>query len=169
MKIFKNIFRRKEKQEPQPLRLDGVAAAPITPKPDDAENAAAALMQHLSGDDGRRDGDRAKKQPKGSAAYYQQMAERVIAGRDIEARMARRFVSYVEEQLSGHLPAQAEQMLLTNLEQGLYDHLDTIEREGGDLKKRWQHCLADVTVRLMQAGPKLSEGNPEGTNTNTKT
>jgi hypothetical protein len=33
------------------------------------------------------------------------------------------------------------------MEQGLYLLQDCAEREGGELMKRWQHCLADVLVK----------------------
>ena len=37
------------------------------------------------------------------------------------------------------------------LEAELYNRIDVIERRGGELKRRWQHCLATVIVRMMQA------------------
>ena len=37
MKSLKNIFHKKQKQEPKPLRVEDVAPAPMTPEPDDAE------------------------------------------------------------------------------------------------------------------------------------
>ena len=42
------------------------------------------------------------------------------------------------------------------LEAELYKRVDTVEREQGDLKRRWQHCLADIIVRRMKAGGSTS-------------
>ena len=56
----------------------------------------------------------------------------------------------VEQELKKpHLPVSGAGSLGL-LETELYKRIDVIERVGGELKKRWQHCLADVTVRLMQ-------------------
>ena len=48
MKSLKNIFHKKQKQEPKPLRVEDVAPAPMTPEPDDAELAAMALLEKMA-------------------------------------------------------------------------------------------------------------------------
>ena len=62
-----------------------------------------------------------------------------------------RFLAFCEQELrKPHLPAYGDGSLGL-LEAELYKRLDIVEHEGGELKRRWQHCLATVTVRLMQA------------------
>lgn len=136
---------RKAIGEPKPLRIEG-AVTTMTPEPDDAEMAALALFESLSPDPSpKKKGGKKQTEPhpaeKGTAEYYHALAERVHEVRAAEVRMAMRYVAYCEQELL-HNPQLAE------LERGLYRHLDTVEREGGELKRRWQHCLAEVIVRL---------------------
>lgn len=150
-----NFFRRKKKQEkPLPLRVEG-GETTITPQPDDAELAAQALLEHLgkNGVNGRNGRNGSNGEPatesKGTVAYYHRLADRIREGRATEARLALRYVAYCEEQLRNpQLPIGQ----LFALENELYQRLDIIEREGGELKRRWQHCLAEVTVRMMERG-----------------
>ena len=160
MKWFKNIFRRKKKQEPQPLQIDGIPPAPMTPEPDDAELAAQALLEMMADGESRGqapDFPQASHQgasPHDSAhdaAYYKKLAERIRQAQEAARLRTMRFVSFVEQELEKpHLPVSGAGSLGL-LEAELYKRLDVIERVGGELKRRWQHCLADVTVRLMQA------------------
>lgn len=177
MKILKNIFRRKEKPGPQPLRIEGVPPAPLTPEPDDAELAAAALLEHMCDVRGKREDVEGKRQPSAvshqpseihDAAYYKALAERIRLAHDAARLRTMRFVAFCEQELKKHdLPLEGPGSLgLLNAE--LMKRIDTIERVGGELKRRWQHCLADVTVRLIKAGPKLSE-EEDNTDTNTLT
>jgi hypothetical protein len=181
MKIFKNIFRRKEKPAPQPLRIEGVPPAPLTPEPDDAELAAQALLEMMSerstpGPSLLRRGINAIKRRKkpaeevttplhqqggagGRSAYYKALAERIRQAHDAATMRTMRFVAFCEERLKEkHLPLEGPGSLgLLNVE--LMKRIDTIERVGGDLKRRWQHCLAQVLVRLMNAGHADSADN----------
>lgn len=157
MTIFKKLFRPKEHEEPQSLRVNGIDDAPITPVPDDAELAATALLGKMAD---TSDSPRVKKKkqsakgpsPKGKdergLAYYRGLAERVRAGREMETRITMRYLAYCEQELRNTLLNSGQ---LTGLERGLYDRIDIVNREGGELKRRWQHCLAEVTVRLMDA------------------
>ena len=77
------------------------------------------------------------------------------AVRAAETRGVLRFLAYAEEKLL----RSREEDALTEIERGLYDRMDIVDRDGGDLKKRWQHALAEVTVRLMQHRTKLTIGN----------
>ena len=138
------IPRRKAVREPKPLHIEG-AITTITPEPDDAELTAQALLESLSPSPSpkvRGEKKQAEPQPaeKGTAAYFHALADRVREGRAIEARMAMRYVAYCEQELLRN-PQLAE------LERGLYRHLDIVDREGGELKRRWQHCLAEVIVK----------------------
>ncbi|MBR3467872.1 MAG: hypothetical protein IKH15_11730, partial [Bacteroidales bacterium] len=113
----------------------------LTPEPDDAELAARALLESLASgpsvDGGGEDG----RPEKGSDGYYHDLAKRVRTGREDERRAALRFVACCEERLEKPAPQ------IEGLEEGLFRHQTAVEREGGELKRRWQHCLAEVIVR----------------------
>lgn len=143
---IKNFFRQKQ-PTPQPLRIEGVRIE-LTPQPDDAEVAAEALLKSLSQ---KADKDH-KPQPtqappeQGTPAYYRRLSDRIREDRETETRLALRFVAYCEQELHSPLLPTGR---IAGLERELYQRIDIVEREGGELKRRWQHCLADITVRLM--------------------
>lgn len=144
-------FRHKAPAAPHPLRIQGIPEAPMTPKPDDAELAAQALLEHMCDVRGKREDVEGKHQPSEprDAAYYKQLAARIQDTRLIEKHLTMRFLAYCEQQLAIPVVKTAESMLLNNLEEGLFERQDIAYREGGELKRRWQHCLADITVRRM--------------------
>lgn len=157
-----------------PLRIEGVPEAPLTPEPDDAELAAQAVLEILTQKTqkarkrrGSRDNDKSKSRdnditkhrdndkpddkPAGTAAYYHHLAAKIRQTREGQRLRVTRFLAFVEQELrKPRLPAYGPGSLGL-LEAELYKRLDIIEREQGPLKRRWQHCLAQVTVRLMQA------------------
>ena len=115
--------------------------------------AAQAVLESLgkNGLDGRNGRNGRKGKPatesQGTVAYYRRLADRIREGRATEARLALRYVAYCEEQLRNpQLPLGQ----LVALENELYQRIDIVEREGGELKRRWQHCLAEVTVREIK-------------------
>lgn len=144
-----NIFLRKGKREPKPLRIEGCKTV-MTPEPDDAELAAQALLESMGE---KKQKARKKEEPKvGTAEYYQELSRKIREGHAAEARAATRYVAYCEQELGiTGMPADK----LSELESGLYRCMNIIEREGGELKKRWQHCLAVIT--LMQDKKSMSE------------
>lgn len=160
MKNLRNIFQRKRKkqqQDPQPLRIEGVAAAPMTPEPDDAELAAQALLEKMVESQGTESlasllksrSREAGKAGEGTAAYYRELAERIRAAHTAARLRTSRFLSFCEQELKKpDLPLEGEGSLGL-LEAELYKRIDTVEHDGGELKERWQHCLAVVTVRMM--------------------
>lgn len=139
---FRNLFRVKRfKPEPKSLRIDGVSTK-MTPQPDDAELAAQALLEHMSESKGKK--PKKAAQPKeGSPEFYQQLSGKIKAAHEQEARDAQRYLAYTEEKLKQN-PSMDQ---LIEIERGLYQYQDAAEREGGELKARWQHCLADVLVK----------------------
>ena len=152
---IKNIFQRKKPLtiDHGPLTIQGIAPAPMTPEPDDAEIAAQALLELMAANHGDRLPDSAKNHEPvpvmspntpHDATYYKHLAARIHSAHEAERRAAMRYVAYCEQEL------QRPVSQLSTLNSQLMHHLNTIEREGGELKRRWQHCLADVTVRLMQ-------------------
>jgi hypothetical protein len=143
---FLNIFHRKRfKPEPKSLRIDGVSTK-MTPKPDDAELAAQALLEHMSDGSSDKKHKRTKgkvEKPKdGTPEHYQQLSGKIKEAHAQEARDAQRYLAYTEQELKEH-PSMEQ---LIEIERGLYQHQDAADREGGELKSRWQHCLAQCTM-----------------------
>lgn len=143
---FLNIFHRKRfKPEPKSLRIDGVSTK-MTAKPDDAELAAQALLEHMS--DGssdkkhKRTKGKVEKPKEGTPEHYQQLSGKIKEAHAQEARDALRYLAYTEQELKEN-PSMEQ---LIEIERGLYQHQDAADREGGELKSRWQHCIADALV-----------------------
>lgn len=157
MKWFKNFFSRKQEAEPQSLRIQGVGQAPMTPEPDDAELAAAALLEHVRDVRSKREhthkaesNDRQQADIH-DAKYYERLAAKIRQAHDESMLRTLRFVSFCEQELrKDNLPLTGAGSLAL-LETELLKRIDTIEREDGKLKRRWQHCLAEVTIRMMDA------------------
>ena len=162
---IKKFFRRRHADEtaeqqpsatPQPLRIEGVEPAPLTPEPDDAELAAQALLESMCDvrskmEDVREVAADAHQPSVRDAAYYHALAERIQLARDQATRRTMRFVAWCEQELEKRdLPIEGKGSL-AQMEAELYKRIDTIERVGGELKRRWQHCLAEVIVRQMKA------------------
>ena len=159
MKKLRHIFRLKKKPDPQSLRIDGVGDAPLTAEPDDAELAAQALLEMMAGNQIK---DKGKPEPEqGSNGYYHKLAERIRAAHESSKLRTTRFIAFCEQELKNpHLPLTGAGSLGL-LEAELFKRIDVIERYGGDLKKRWQHCLATVTVRQMQATQEISDDSKD--------
>lgn len=165
--------KRKEHREAQPLRIDGCKTH-LTPEPDDAELAAQALLETIVSEEcrvkseesatGRKwrrhrhtDHARAEADTHHDAAYYRDLAEHIREAHAQEARRTKRYLAYAEEKL--RTGGQLTTSELAEIERGLYPLQDCIEREGGELKRRWQHVLAEVIVRQMNAaGEELDDG-----------
>lgn len=141
---IKKAFQKEEQADTQPLRIEGVNPAPMTPEPDEAEVAAQALLESMA----QQKKEREERKPKeGTAAYYEGLADRIRQAHDAATLRVMRFVAYCEQQLrKPNVPATGKDSLAL-MEVELYKRIDTVEREGGELKKRWQHCLAEVIIR----------------------
>lgn len=139
----------------RPLRIEGIGDAPLTAEPDDAELAAEAVLEMMC--DGRWNMEDVSHQPsadgrqpqEGTREYYEALAVRIRREHEAERRAATRATAYCEGQLKQERLPEDGNGSLAYMERTLYKHLDTVEREGGGLKRRWQHCLAEVTVRRM--------------------
>ena len=171
---IRNLFNRKREDTPQepspapqPLAIEGIPQAPLTPEPDEAELAAQALLEMMAAKQhGRRhakgarrnkditvscDNEKEEAATPRDAAYYKHLARKMREAREATRLRLARFLAFVEHELKKpHLPTYGDGSLGL-LEAELYKRLDIVEREDGDLKRRWQHCLARVTVRLMDA------------------
>lgn len=164
---LKDLFHRKKqqpRQEPKPLRIEGIDPAPLTPEPDEAELAAQALLEMMSQDAGNEtpsSHDNGKADAPHDAVYYRQLADRMRQAHESGRIRTMRFVAFVEQELEkAHLPLTGPGSLGL-LEAELYKRIDVIERYGGDLKRRWQHCLAQVTIRIwkrQQPAEQSSDG-----------
>lgn len=193
---IKRFFHRKRRvpvgspdRKPQPLRIEGISPAPLTPEPDEAELAAQALLEHMC-EQSRKDHlkdrhkdrhkdhhkDTEKDKAAGSvpvgfadgkpeaprdAAYYRQLADRIRQAHEAATQRTLRFVAFVEQELQKPSLPLSGPGSLGLLEAELYKRLDVIERRGGELKKRWQHCLATVIVRRMQAESNKDDNQSE--------
>lgn len=157
-----------------PLRIEGIPDAPLTAEPDDAELAAQALLEHMCDVRGKREDVEGKHQPSAishqtsdvhDAKYFKALAEKIREAHEAATMRTMRFVVFCEQELKkAELPLEGPGSLgLMNVE--LMKRIDTIERVGGELKRRWQHCLAEVTVRLMKA----TSNHNDNEDTNTKT
>lgn len=171
---FRNLFNRKppgtpqeQASAPQPLTIEGIPQAPLTPEPDDAELAAQALLEMMAAKQhGHRHGKGARLNTEKTASpdnekeeavtprtatYYRHLARKMREARETTRLRVSRFLAFVEQELKKpNLPTYGDGSLGL-LEAELYKRIDIVEREGGELKRRWQHCLALVTVRLMDA------------------
>lgn len=165
MKFIKKLFGNRQKDvQPQALRIDGIAEAPLTPAPDDAELAAQAVLEMMYDGRGKIEDGRGKMEDGShqtsalshqTSEYYHQLANRIRLARQTSRLHSTRFVAYCERTLQRpDLPENGPDSL-SLLEKELYKRIDTVEREGGELKRRWQHCLEEVTVRRMN---KFSDG-----------
>ena len=171
---FRNLFNRKREDNlqepataPQAIAIEGIPQAPLTPEPDDAELAAQALLEMMAAKQhGRRhgkgarlntditaspDNEKEEADRPHTASYYRHLARKMREAREATRLRVARFLAFVEQELKKpNLPTYGAGSLGL-LEAELYKRIDIVEREGGELKRRWQHCLALVTVRLMDA------------------
>lgn len=189
---IKDLFTRKKNDAPQeqvtppqPLRIEGIPEAPLTPEPDDAEIAAQALLEmmaakrqerrhgkaaHRNNDITKyRDNDKGEAPAPRTVAYYRHLAWRMQKAREATRLRVTRFLAFVEQELKKpHLPAFGEGSLGL-LEAELFKRQDIVERERGELLRRWQHCLALVTVRLMEATHNDNDNDNENADSSSTT
>ena len=169
---IKKYFRRKaatqtpqqegQEVEPVPFRIEGTKPAPLTAEPDDAELAAQALLESMCDVRSKMEDVREvaadahhpssithhPSKSHHTSEYYHALADRIRTARTAEARLTMRLLASVEEQLAE--PTALYKGQWGDTERKLYRAMDIAEREGGELKSRWQHCLANVLVRRME-------------------
>lgn len=172
----RNIFfrqnRQKEPETPQTLKIDGVGEAPMTMEADNAELAAQALLEVMLDKQKRRRkkadvSDKSETSGKSvesgkpntlqTSEYYHQLSNRIRKAYASSRQRTLRFLCYCEQQLRNQdIPLYGADSL--NIMQAeLYKRIDVVDREGGDIKARWQHCLAEVTLRQMEASARSDE------------
>jgi len=161
MKWFRNLFKKKSTspEEAVPLTIEGVEPAPMTPEPDDAELAAQAILETLAEPKAAtKTKTKTKKKTvnrepltenRASADHFRELAKKIRQAHEQSRQRTLRFICYCEQELQKPDLPEVGKGSLSLLEAELYKRIDTVEREGGDLKRRWQHCLAEVTVRRI--------------------
>ena len=148
MSFFKRIFHRKRERDVRPLRIEGVKTS-LTKTPDEQELAAQALLESLGSDKRKVKSEKTRQPAKGTPEYYRTLSTKIRESRAAEARLTMRYLAYCEEQLA--LPKELYVGQIAEMEGELYKRQTIAEREGGELLRRWQHCLAEVIVRQMSA------------------
>lgn len=179
MKI-RNLFHRKRKEPDEPQAVEGTERVPMTAEPDNAELAAQALLEVMIERKAvKRKAKRVSKKSKKPEAqsnektdgktenpadlqtveHYLQLADRIRLAYASTRQRTQRFLSFCEQELQRRdIPAYGKGSIAL-LEAELYKRIDIVEREGGELKNRWQNCLAEVTLRLMEADKKQKAEN----------
>ena len=174
MKI-RNLFHRKRKEPDEPQTVEGAERVPMTAEPDNAELAAQALLEVMierkavkrkakrvskkskkpeAQSNEKTDGKTENPADLQTAEHYLQLADRIRLAYASSRQRTQRFLSFCEQELQRRdIPAYGKGSIAL-LEAELYKRIDIVEREGGELKKRWQNCLAEVTLRLMEADKK---------------
>lgn len=154
------------------LKIDGVGEAPMTMEADNAELAAQALLEVMLDKQKRRrkksdvsdksetsekSGESGKPNTLQTSEYYHQLSDRIRKAYASSRQRTLRFLCYCEQQLRNQdIPLYGADSL--NIMQAeLYKRIDVVDREGGDIKARWQHCLAEVTLRQMEASARSDE------------
>lgn len=156
--LIKAIFRRKPKVEAEPLQIDGIKTR-LTPRPDEAELAAEALLDTMTGNtatDAAADAPLPKDNH--TITYYEALVKRIQANREREERMSQRVIVYCEEQLA---KATTDKHLPFDLERELFTVQATVEKMQGELFSRWQYCLAKITMAQMKASEELGGSSEE--------
>ena len=149
----------------------------MTMEPDKAELAAQALLEVMIDKQKRRrkkadvpnksetsekSGESGKPNTLQTSEYYHQLSDRIRQAYASSRQRTLRFLCYCEQQLRNkdiHLYG-ADSLNLMQAE--LYKRIDVVDREGGDIKARWQHCLAEVTLRQMEASARSDDEYEEG-------
>ena len=177
----RNIFfrqnRQKEPETPQTLKIDGVGEAPMTMEADNAELAAQALLEVMLDKQKRRrkksdvsdksetsekSGESGKPDTLQTSEYYHQLSDRIRQAYGSSRQRTLRFLCYCEQQLRNHDIPLFGAGSLNLLQAELLKRIDVVDRVGGEIKARWQHCLAEVTLRQIEASARSDDEDKEG-------
>lgn len=92
-----------------------------------------------------------------TSEYYHQLSDRIRQAYASSCQRTLRFLCYCEQQLRNHDTPLFGAGSLNLMQAELLKRIDVVDREGGDIKARWQHCLAEVTLRQMEASARSDE------------
>ena len=179
----RNIFfrqnRQKEPETPQTLKIDGVGEAPMTMEADNAELAAQALLEVMLDKQKRRrkksdvsdKSETSEKSDKSGSTkpnflqtseYYHQLSDRIRQAYGSSRQRTLRFLCYCEQQLRNQNIPLFGAGSLNLMQAELLKRIDVVDRVGGEIKARWQHCLAEVTLRQIEASARSDDEDEEG-------
>lgn len=144
----------------------------MTMEPDKVELAAQALLEVMIDKQKRRrkkadvpnksetsgkSVESGKPNTLQTSEYYHQLSDRIRQAYASSRHRTLRFLCYCEQQLRNKdIPLYGADSL--NLMQAeLLKRIDVVDRVGGEIKARWQHCLAEVTLRQMEASARSDE------------
>lgn len=177
--ILSRRNRRKESETPQPLKIDGVGEAPMTMEPDKVELAAQALLEVMIDKQKRRrkkadvpnKSETSEKSDKSGSTkpsflqtseYYHQLSDRIRQAYGSSRQRTLRFLCYCEQQLRNQNIPLFGAGSLNLMQAELLKRIDVVDRVGGEIKARWQHCLAEVTLRQIEASARSDDEEEEG-------
>ena len=147
----------------------------MTMEPDKAELAAQALLEVMLDKQKRRrkkvdayeDPDKAGKSVESgepdkpdtlqTSEYYHQLSDRIRQAYASSRQRTLRFLCYCEQQLRNQDIPLFGAGSLNLLQAELLKRIDVVDRTGGEIKARWQHCLAEVTLRQMEASARSDD------------
>lgn len=179
----RNIFfrqnRQKEPETPQTLKIDGVGEAPMTMEADNAELAAQALLEVMLDKQKRRrkkadvpnKSETSEKSDKSGSTkpsflqtseYYHQLSDRIRQAYGSSRQRTLRFLCYCEQQLRNQNIPLFGAGSLNLMQAELLKRIDVVDRVSGEIKARWQHCLAEVTLRQIEASARSDDEDEEG-------
>lgn len=150
----------------------------MTMEPDNAELAAQALLEVMIDKQKRRQkkadvSDKSETSEKSdksgstkpntlqTSEYYHQLSDRIRQAYTSSRQRTLRFLCYCEQQLRNQDMPLFGAGSLNLMQAELFKRIDVVDREGGDLKARWQHCLAEVTLRQMEASARSYDEEDE--------
>ena len=151
----------------------------MTMEPDNAELAAQALLEVMIDKQKRRrkkayisdksetsekSGKSGSTQPNflQTSEYYHQLSDRIRQAYASSRQRTLRFLCYCEQQLRNHDIPLFGADSLNLLQTELLKRIDVVDRVGGEIKARWQHCLAEVTLRQIEASARSDDEDEEG-------
>lgn len=152
----------------------------MTMEPDKAELAAQALLEVMLDKQKQRrkkanvyeDSDNAGKSGESvepgkpntlqTSEYYHQLSDRIRQAYASSRQRTLRFLCYCEQQLRNHDIPLFGSDSLNLLQTELLKRIDVVDRVGGEIKARWQHCLAEVTLRQIEASARSDDEDEEG-------
>ena len=149
----------------------------MTMEADNAELAAQALLEVMLDKQKRRrkkadvsdksetsekSGESGKPNTLQTSEYYHQLSDRIRQAYASSRQRTLRFLYYCEQQLRNQDIPLFGAGSLNLMQAELLKRIDLVDRVGGEIKARWQHCLAEVTLRQIEASARSDDEYEEG-------
>ena len=97
-----------------------------------------------------------------TSEYYHQLSGRIRQAYASSRQRTLRFLCYCEQQLRNPGIPLFGAGSLNLMQAELLKRIDVVDRVGGEIKARWQHCLAEVTLRQIEASARSDDEDEEG-------